>query len=105
MHAGYNTRSGSTRMKKHFAGFVSGLSWINSQKARAATAAFLGTDYNRSLYGVNLSNGMCEQMVKSFMTARTVEQQNEYLGKLELTQRFSTTGSSAQPPVSATSGG
>jgi hypothetical protein len=38
---------------------------------------------------------MCEQMVKSFMTARTVEQQNEYLGKLELTQRFSTTGSSA----------
>ena len=34
-------------------------------------------------------------MVNSFMQAHTFEQQNEYLGKLEQTQRFSTTGSSA----------
>lgn len=54
-------------------------SWFNSPRSKAATAAFLGTDYNRSSSKITLCNGMVERVVKAFVKCDTIEMQNQYL--------------------------
>ena len=99
---GYNTRGSSS--KKYFkekcpivCGDPTINRWLKCPRSKAACAAFLGTDYNTPLWGVNLKNGACKRMVTKFMSCKSFEEEEEYLSTLERNGRYRTTGCS--PPA------
>ena len=99
---GYNTRGAG--QKKYFKNRFPSVEgdpnpnlWLRCPRSKAACAAFLGTDYNTSLWGVNLQNGVCKEMVTRFMSCKSYQQEEEYLALLERSCRFRTNGS--HPPA------
>jgi hypothetical protein len=64
---GFNTRGSAQKkyFRKRFPsvkGDTTMNRWCRCPRSKAACAAFLGTDYNTPLWGVNLSNGSCKRM-------------------------------------------
>ena len=61
--------------------------WIDSPRAKAATAAFIGNDYNDHLWGVTMQGGEVEGMVRGFLSQPDREAEDRYLEMVASSRR------------------
>ena len=61
--------------------------WLDSPRAKAATAAFIGNDYNNHLWGVTMQSGVVEELVRGFLSQPDREAEDRYLEMIASNRR------------------